>query len=319
MNEETKLLARLLKEKREALGYSLRTLATITGVSFSTLARVERAEGEPDNNTKIRIVEWLGSDARQAGLEFQDTTLVHFRARKRIDSATIQGLQEIANYLYDKYDKATPSSKATDLSEDVLERSLSHPISLSKDEMENKAESFRRDLGFSDDEALDPFCIRIQGVKIISLEQIDGVSEALKDQLLNSAREQWDAMSVPLEEGSETWVVVWNNCTSGNRQRVSLLEEIWHILSGHRLTKIRKFAGVYGRTFDEVEEHDAYYLAAATLLPASVVRKAVEEHTNVSEIAKKYGTTTELVEYRIKRLGLWQQYKGMKVTFQTEK
>jgi transcriptional regulator with XRE-family HTH domain len=319
MNGEIKLLAQLLKEKREALGYSLRTLASITGVSFSTLARVEKCEGDPDNNTKIRIIEWLGDDARRAGLKFQGVTLVHFRARKKIDSATIQGLQEIANHLKEKYGTTSISSKTLDTSEDVSEEDVSHPISLTKDEMEAKAESFRKDLNLSDDEALDPFCLKIKGVRIMSLEQIDGISEALKYQLLNSARGQWDAMSVPLEEGLDKWAVVWNSHPSRNRQRVSLLEEIWHILLGHRLTKITKFAEVYGRTFDEVEEHDAYYLASATLLPATVIRKLVEECIDVSEVAKKYGTTIELVEYRIKRLGLWQQYKGMKVTFQIEK
>lgn len=84
------------------------------------------------------------------------------------------------------------------------------------------------------------------------------------------------------------------------------------------LTRITKVAGIYGRTFAEVEEHDAYYLAAATLLPANVIQQLVKEKQNVSEVATSYGTTLELVEYRIKRLGLWRQYKGLKVEMKPE-
>ena len=97
------------------------------------------------------------------------------------------------------------------------------------------------------------------------------------------------------------------------RQHVSLLEEFWHILLGHQLTKITKVADAYGRTFDENEEHDAFYLAAATLLPKSVVNKAVKEGIDITQVAQDYGTSPELVEYRIKRLGLWRQYKGKSV------
>jgi hypothetical protein len=71
--------------------------------------------------------------------------------------------------------------------------------------------------------------------------------------------------------------------------------------------------GGYGRTFDENEEHDAFYLAAATLLPESVISKAVKEKANVVQLANDYGTSPELVEYRIKRLGLWREYKGKSI------
>jgi len=34
------------------------------------LARIERGEGLPDNNSKIRLLEWLGPEGEQAGLGF---------------------------------------------------------------------------------------------------------------------------------------------------------------------------------------------------------------------------------------------------------
>jgi Zn-dependent peptidase ImmA (M78 family) len=70
----------------------------------------------------------------------------------------------------------------------------------------------------------------------------------------------------------------------------------------------------YGRTYDKAEEHDAYYLAAATLLPRSAVIDAVRKNQSSEQIAKAFGTSSELVDYRIKRLGLWREHMGKKVS-----
>ena len=93
---------------------------------------------------------------------------------------------------------------------------------------------------------------------------------------------------------------------------MTYLEECWHILLGHRLTKIAKISDAYGRTYDSDEEHDAYYLAGATLVPGSAVISAVESGA-AGTLAGKYGVSQQLVEYRIKRLGLWSTYKGKEI------
>jgi transcriptional regulator with XRE-family HTH domain len=314
MNDQTVLLLNLMKEKREAHGYSIRKLSSVIGVSFSTLARIERRDGEPDNNTKIRILEWLGNDARNAGLYFDSVALVHFRARKQVGSETVQALLIVANYLKQEYGIDLVQTKIDQNNEEEPEIS----ISLTKDEMEDMAAAFRQDLGLSDKNSLDPFRLKIEGVDIRSLEGIVGIDERVKDHLLNAGKHDWSAMSVPLEMGTDNWSIVRNSTQSNPRQHVSVLEEIWHILLGHKLTRITKVADVYGRTFAEVEEHDAYYLAAATLLPSTIIQQLVQKKQSISEIATHYGTTSDLIEYRIKRLGLWRQYKGLKVELKPE-
>ena len=72
-------------------------------------------------------------------------------------------------------------------------------------------------------------------------------------------------------------------------------------------------AEAYGRTYDKVEEHDAYFLASATLLPRNAMIKAVGRKMSSAEIARKFGTSPELVDYRLKRLGLWREHVGKKV------
>jgi transcriptional regulator with XRE-family HTH domain len=314
MNNQSAILVSLMKTKREALGYSLRKLSSAIGVSFSTLGRIERGDGEPDNNTRIRILEWLGDDARNAGLQFDSVALVHFRARKQVDSQTVQALLLVANHLKQKYGTASVLSEIEQSNGEEPEIA----ISLTKDEMEMMAMAFRQDLGLSDQKALEPFRLKIEGVDIRGLDEIVGIEQQIKDHLLNAGQHDWSAMSVPLEIGTDRWSVIRNSAQSNKRQRVSVLEEIWHILLGHKLTRITKVANVYGRTFAEVEEHDAYYLAAATLLPPSIIRQLVQEKQSISEIATHYGTTSDLIEYRIKRLGLWRQYKGLKVELKPE-
>jgi Zn-dependent peptidase ImmA (M78 family) len=124
-------------------------------------------------------------------------------------------------------------------------------------------------------------------------------------------------MSVPLDPKSEIWAVLLNDSHTVERQRVTVLEEFWHILLGHKLTKIARVAEAFGRTYDKAEEHDAYYLAAATLLPKAAVTKAVMKHRPSNQIAMDFGTSAELVDYRIKRLGLWRKHTGKKVTLRS--
>jgi Zn-dependent peptidase ImmA (M78 family) len=121
-------------------------------------------------------------------------------------------------------------------------------------------------------------------------------------------------MSVPLNHSLDQWSILLNDCHSLERQRVTILEEVWHILLGHKLTKISKVAEAYGRTYDSAEEHDAYYLASATLLPRKAVIGAVSERRSAMDIASEFGTSPELVDFRIKRLGLWRDRVGKRVT-----
>ena len=48
-----------IKAKREAEQYSIRGLGRALGISFSTLARIERGEGNPDRHSQILLNAWL--------------------------------------------------------------------------------------------------------------------------------------------------------------------------------------------------------------------------------------------------------------------
>ena len=99
MDAKTRKLLKLLKNRRKEEGLSLRKLASITGISFSTLSRLESPElkNEPDPNTIARIINWLGDEAEKAGVSFKEAALVHFRAKKNASPKTIESLLDVAN------------------------------------------------------------------------------------------------------------------------------------------------------------------------------------------------------------------------------
>jgi hypothetical protein len=53
--------------------------------------------------------------------------------------------------------------------------------------------------------------------------------------------------------------------------------------------------------------------SSATLLPRTAMIEAVSRKLTSAEIARSFGTSAELVDYRIKRLGLWREHIGKKV------
>lgn len=305
---ESKLI-KAVSAKRERLGLSIRALATQIGMSFSTLARIERGEGAPDNNSKIRLIEWLGPDADEVGLTFESVALVHFRAMKNIQSGTVQSLLHAAACLKDHC-----TDDDEQLADEIPSPSADEAYpELSKDQLESIVAKFRSDLDLTDNDPLDSLQIDVEGVRVVRLTSSDCLDVRTLRRLRDQACGEWSAMSVPLDASNEKWVVLLNDCHTVERQRVTLLEEYWHILMGHKLTKVARIAQAYGRTYDKAEEHDAYYLASATLLPKNAVQTAVTNGKSSAVIAKHFGTSTELVDYRIKRLGLWREHVGKKV------
>lgn len=192
-------------------------------------------------------------------------------------------------------------------------------MALQKSYMEELAERFRSDLGLKTSDALDPFKLEIEGLTLLPISKVKDFDTTTLKRLTGDSADQWSAMSVPLDANQEKWIVVFNDVHDEERQRVSVMEEVWHILQGHKLTKIVKLGQHHSRTFESDEEHDAYYIAAACLVPLKAIQDFVKlgGRQSVQDFAKHYLISKELVEYRIKRLGYWYQYRERKVVLRT--
>ncbi|MEI9927843.1 MAG: ImmA/IrrE family metallo-endopeptidase [Sphingomonas sp.] len=165
---------------------------------------------------------------------------------------------------------------------------------------------------------VDSLMLDVEGIEVIRLRESDCLDRRMVALLGGEAAGEWSAMSVPLDLDDDRWAVLLNDTHVVERQRVTLLEEYWHILLGHKLTKVARIAEAYGRTYDKVEEHDAYYLASATLLPKRAVAEAVAGKESSADIGRRFGTSSELVDYRIKRLGLWREHVGKRVALNSD-
>ena len=116
-------LGRAIRRKREEAGLSLRDVANETGVSASTLSRIENGTGKPDADNIARLTAWLdvpmerimsgrntgaGGDAAEAVVYFpQEPTPsiveAHLRADRNLTPETAQALSELFRVAYAQF------------------------------------------------------------------------------------------------------------------------------------------------------------------------------------------------------------------------
>ena len=225
----------------------------------------------------------------------------HLRARKHLDSTTAASLRELILAAKRQY-----APEESTVSPVAHEEDAEHgPIP--RDQWEVIAESIRHDLGAKPDAPVEPFDLKIRGVSVALARQIHGVSRDALDHLLGEGASYWSAATIPLEK--DRWLIVLNSAHNRERQRASLMEEHCHVLLGHDMTQLSHQEGVTFRDYLEEQEQEAYYIGAAILVPRAALRARLGKQQSAERIAKHFGVSTDLVEYRIKRSGLWYLYR----------
>ena len=110
-------LAKMLRDRRATKGLGLRVAAEEAGVSFNTLARVERGH-VPDIETFSRIARWVGrspGDFLEPGSVTSDSTPelieAHLRGDPALSSDAAEAIAGLVRQLYDRL--AEPAEVAT--------------------------------------------------------------------------------------------------------------------------------------------------------------------------------------------------------------
>lgn len=117
----------------------------------------------------------------------------------------------------------------------------------------------------------------------------------------------WSGSGLPLPDGH--LLVLLNPSQTPERANVTVLEEAAHDHLGHEPTSIdTSTSGVPKRTYNARNEQEAYWTAAAALLPSKAVALAVYKEQSACDLAAAYGVSVELAEFRIKITGLWRHY-----------
>ena len=120
----TQELGRAIKRKREENALSLRDLANETGVSASTLSRIENGTGKPDADNIARLTNWLnvpmerimGGRAEDADEirpvvyfpqeNTPDIVEAHLRADRSLTPDTAKALSELFRVAYTQFSRS---------------------------------------------------------------------------------------------------------------------------------------------------------------------------------------------------------------------
>ncbi len=175
------------------------------------------------------------------------------------------------------------------------------------DIIEEHASTIRRRANLAPTDTLDPQALAAElGITIIDPAGLHKLSPSHHAIVSGLDARQWSGGAVETADGAH--VIVLHPYQTGERINATIMEEIAHILLEHEPSEIRSEGGLALRTYDKEREQEAYWTGAAALLPAEVVAKAVWRKVEAEELAVEYGVSVELVEFRIKILGLWSEY-----------
>lgn len=163
--------------------------------------------------------------------------------------------------------------------------------------------------GLSSEEPLDPFSLaEFAKIAVIKPADLRGLPRNVLTELLGPSRSRWSGVTLELPGGRQLCIL--NPTHNIERTRATLMEEISHVVLGHRPTRISVgIDGMYCREYNPANEQTAYGVGAAALVPYSALFAGVTDGASPGSIARQYGVSPELVCYRIKITMLWDLYK----------
>ena len=193
------------------------------------------------------------------------------------------------------------------------------PATEKRRQFELRALGLRDFAGVHSEQALDPFALaRFARLLVVDFDRIQGLSPESRAHLLGDAADEWSggACSKPLPNG---WrLVILNPAHGAARNRATLMEEVAHVFLGHQPNRLAALARndapgesrkIVAREYNHADEEAAYAIGAAALVPYATLRRMVVEGRSGNEIARRFGVSRQLAEYRIKVTHLWSEYK----------
>lgn len=149
---------------------------------------------------------------------------------------------------------------------------------------------------------LDPFALaEFLKMRVVYLKDLVGLSDSSRAHL-ESANDWSGGATSDLGDGSR--IVVLNHRHSVGRQAATLMEEVCHILFGHRMSGIDP-EQIGGRSYNFSVEEEAYAVGAAALVPYYSLRGFLTSGLSVRDIAGHFGVTKSLIVYRSRGLNLY--------------
>ena len=127
------------------------------------------------------------------------------------------------------------------------------------------------------------------------------------DQLQEIERLQAYAFSACTFEINRRQIIVYNPIRTTARRASDIAHELAHIIRGHDLTEIQYLDGVPFHTCRPDQEHEATALGGTLLLPRPALLKEAQRGATVEEVAKKFGVTKQMAQFRWNTTGVARQ------------
>jgi len=149
--------------------------------------------------------------------------------------------------------------------------------------------------GIDLDSRLDPFALANSiNVRVVYLGDLVGLSESSRARL--DVPDGWSGGATQ-ELGDGSHIVILNQRHSPGRLAATLMEEVCHILFGHKPSGISADR-IGGRSYNFRVEDEAYSVGAAALVPYYSLKNFLLSGGSVRKIAKHFGVTPSLIIYR---------------------
>jgi hypothetical protein len=163
----------------------------------------------------------------------------------------------------------------------------------------------KRALGVAETAALDPWkATERVSIELRGAAYIDSFPDEIRAQVLGPGASRWSAGTIM---SGERTAIVLNPEHSCERQKVTLAEELAHLVMGHPPCTIDPLTGF--RTYYVDVEEEAFGVGGAMVLPYSHLFWLAKDGRPESEIATRFGVSVRFVSYRINRAGLRRMYR----------
>jgi IrrE N-terminal-like domain len=170
--------------------------------------------------------------------------------------------------------------------------------------LERCAIAAKRVFGLPDGSAIDPHAVaRSLRVPVVGEPTQFAVLPNDMRQAILASRE-WSAGTL---EGPHGPLIVLNPVHADTRLRVTLAEELSHLVMGHPPSEIDAATGT--RTYNATMEQEAFSVGGALVMPYGQLFRLAKFGRSLDEIAAAFSVSTSMARYRINRTGLSRMHR----------
>ena len=177
-----------------------------------------------------------------------------------------------------------------------------------KSEAERIARDVRTELGMRAAQSVEPEVL----AKLLGIEVRAGDELIPRERFSELEDIQPDSFSAcTLRPSPDRLVVVYNPLSAESRRRSDVAHELAHALLDHDLSRVERLGDVTFLSCDPTQEEEAAWLSGCLLLPRTLLLAEVRRGSDAKEVAKKYGVSERMAQYRLDVTGVVRQNQAL--------